>query len=206
MKTSRILEAALVGIAAGLVLLAPFAKVEESFVLHAVRDLITGVPLQQVSRILVSATVRSRRLTCRQQFDHVEFAGAVPRSFLGPAVLAAVVYPLLWLGHQVGLWQSELAVQMLGEPPCRACSLRVVEPQLMLQWYPVRLVLALLSLATLIFLFRRTRDAFGTAVANLSMMLTLSQFHLVFYLGRTLPNMLAFPLGKDRHISSRCQS
>lgn len=49
------------------------------------------------------------------QYDHIEFPGAVPRSFIGPILLSGATWPLLALGKAAGLWRSGLAVQMLGE-------------------------------------------------------------------------------------------
>ncbi|WFD02786.1 dolichyl-P-Man:Man7GlcNAc2-PP-dolichol alpha-1,6-mannosyltransferase [Malassezia obtusa] len=58
--------------------LAPYTKVEESFTLQAVHDILT---------FGIGAGVA--------QFDHVHFPGAVPRSFLGPLLLAAPSTPAL---------------------------------------------------------------------------------------------------------------
>ncbi|KAL8280641.1 hypothetical protein RQP46_006964 [Phenoliferia psychrophenolica] len=148
-------EVLLVLVAAVHVFLAPYTKVEESFSLHASRDILAlGLSPPAVA-----------------QYDHIEFPGAVPRSFVGPLVLAGASYPFLALANAVGLITTGLAAQTL-----------------------LRLVLAALSCASLIFLARRVRDSFGASTAQTFLLLTSTQFHLLFYASRTLPNMFAFPL------------
>ncbi|GAA6020689.1 hypothetical protein JCM11491_000515 [Sporobolomyces phaffii] len=137
------------------VLLAPHVKVEESFTLHAVRDLL----FRGVSRDVLS------------QYDHVEFPGAVPRTFVGPAMLSGLSYPFVRLASELGWLKSGLDVQML-----------------------IRLVLALASSLSLVFLSRRVRAAFGAKVALSFLAISATQFHVPFWISRTVPNMLAFPL------------
>lgn len=56
-------------------------------------------------------------------------------------------------------------------------------------------MLALLNSASLIYLARRVRSAFGYKTAKYLLWITATQFHLMFWLSRTLPNSFAFPLG-----------
>ena len=65
---------------------APFSKVEESFSLHATHDLLhrCAPPLLPSSSFLPPLPV------CNiSSFDHIEFPGVVPRTFLPPLALAA---------------------------------------------------------------------------------------------------------------------
>ncbi|GAA6051574.1 hypothetical protein JCM3770_003479 [Rhodotorula araucariae] len=135
------------------VLLVAPTKVEESFVLTAVRD------------ILVHGVHSPER------FDHLEFRGAVPRSFVAPTLLAGLAWLPLRALAALDLVQTGLDAQVL-----------------------VRLSLALASALSLIFLSRAVRGAYGVKVAKYFLLLAATQFHVPFWAGRTLPNMLAFPL------------
>ncbi|GAA6062278.1 hypothetical protein JCM10212_000938 [Sporobolomyces blumeae] len=155
MAAERLLEALVVLVPAAHALLAPYTKVEESFTLHATRDmLLRGISTDAVSK-----------------FDHIEFPGAVPRSFVGPGMLAAISYPVVRAAHELGVLEDGVQVQVL-----------------------IRLVLALVSSLSLIYLGRRVRIAFGSSVATYFYALSMSQFHIPFWMSRTVPNMIAFPL------------
>jgi alpha-1,6-mannosyltransferase len=72
----------------GLILLhlyyAPYTKVEESFNLQATHDILTfGLPW-----------IKGRPDPI-QRYDHIEFPGSVPRTFVGPLALAGVSWPLI---------------------------------------------------------------------------------------------------------------
>lgn len=59
--------------------LAPFTKVEESFNIQATHDIITsGVSFSNRTEFL------------KTNYDHVEFPGSVPRTFVGAVFLAGV--------------------------------------------------------------------------------------------------------------------
>ena len=62
--------------------LCPFTKVEESFNMQATHDLLT-IPL------------------ALESFDHLEFPGVVPRTFLGSIALASASFPFHFLLHNV---------------------------------------------------------------------------------------------------------
>lgn len=65
---------------------APYTKVEESFNIQAIHDIIEyGVPLSDV------------RAKFELLFDHMKFPGSVPRTFIGALVTAVVARPFLWL-------------------------------------------------------------------------------------------------------------
>ncbi|EPE29669.1 hypothetical protein GLAREA_00829 [Glarea lozoyensis ATCC 20868] len=131
--------------------LAPYTKVEESFNIQATHDILThGLPLNPLNTTLLNA------------YDHISFPGAVPRTFIGALLLAAVSKPILLLTS-----------------PGKA-------------QYIVRAVLGLWN-ARCLFSFRDTLvAAFGEGVGRWYLLLQLSQFHVVYYASRTLPNMFAF--------------
>lgn len=61
----------------------PYTKVEESFNIQAVHDILFyGVPLKDSQKSL------------SENYDHANFPGAVPRSFIGALVLAGISNPL----------------------------------------------------------------------------------------------------------------
>ncbi|PTB57575.1 glycosyltransferase family 22 protein [Trichoderma harzianum CBS 226.95] len=97
-------------------------------------------------------------------YDHFTFPGAVPRTFVGSVLLAGVSQPLVAL---VGFEHAQ---------------------------FIVRAVLGCFNAVCLVVFGRAVREAFGKGAARWWVVLSVSQFHVVFYLSRTLPNMFAFGL------------
>src|SRR6266403_809277 len=128
---SLVLDVLIFAVAWTHVLLAPYTKVEESFNLHVIHDLLLhgGHPdaLQKVRHAPV--VISWHLIGPISQFDHRVFPGAVPRSFVGSIIIA-------WISSYVA------------------------------------------------------------RLANHFTLITISQFHVPFWMGRTLPNMLALPFGE----------
>ncbi|KAJ3948268.1 alpha-1,6- mannosyltransferase [Colletotrichum fioriniae] len=99
----KLLDNALLGLIPTLItlhlILAPDTKVEESFNIQATHDvLVYGTPTHDVAARL------------RATYDHFEFPGAVPRTFVGPVLLAGLGGPLVNL---IGFAHAQLVVRGL---------------------------------------------------------------------------------------------
>ncbi|KAB8079163.1 Alg9-like mannosyltransferase family-domain-containing protein [Aspergillus leporis] len=80
---------------------APYTKVEESFHVQAIHDILAyGIPTHNVSD------------TLRAAYDHFTFPGAVPRTFVGAVALSAFSQPFLWLNDAID--RQFLARAILG--------------------------------------------------------------------------------------------
>lgn len=169
MAKIRILDACVLLVIILFMGMAPYTKVEESFNIQAIHDILNyGIyPYQVVEK----------------NYDHISFPGAVPRSFVGSLVIAAiakvVLFPLSLVGIDLMKTDSlQLTLQML-----------------------VRGILGLANGLMLI----RFRDQLNQVVfierkhkrgvtGFWFTFLVLSQFHLLFYSSRTLPNFIALPV------------
>jgi alpha-1,6-mannosyltransferase len=146
-------------------LVAPYTKVEESFNLQATHDiLVYSTPTHDIGDRL------------RTSYDHFEFPGAVPRTFVGAAALAGVSRPIL----QVLGWQHGQLV--------------------------VRAVLGLFNAFALLRYKNGVDKAFGKAAGRWYILLQASQFHVIYYASRTLPNMFAFGLSKIHYLAVKCEN
>lgn len=127
----------------------PYTKVEESFNLQATHDIIHyGTDISK--------------------YDHVEFPGVVPRTFIGSLVLGAISKMIL-----------------LVTPP----DFQFINEQLV-----VRLVLGTIIAAALTRFQTAVGKLYGSGASTAFALLTCCQFHILFWSSRTLPNTLALPL------------
>ncbi len=132
----------------------PYTKVEESFNIQAAHDILEyGVPFRNSSAVIAS------------KFDHVDFPGSVPRTFVGAVVLAGISSPFQ------GLFSSSDQLQLF-----------------------VRATLGLANTAALWHMRYAVETAYGKAAGRWFILLQASQFHVMYYASRTLPNMFAFIL------------
>uniref|UniRef100_A0A2H1VNH9 Mannosyltransferase n=1 Tax=Spodoptera frugiperda TaxID=7108 RepID=A0A2H1VNH9_SPOFR len=132
------------------VLLCPFTKVEESFNIQATHDIL----------------YHRHNLS---QYDHNEFPGVVPRTFIGPLVIAFLSAPVVSFFQLTGIHKFWMQ-------------------------YVVRLMLA----ASVIGAWTRLRNAllkqFGSTYAWWFTLITVTQYHFMFYMSRPLPNIMVLPL------------
>ncbi|PKY45966.1 Dol-P-Man:Man(7)GlcNAc(2)-PP-Dol alpha-1,6-mannosyltransferase [Rhizophagus irregularis] len=137
------------------IFLCPFTKVEESFNLQATHDILEyGISLESLKK-----------------YDHFEFPGVVPRTFVGPLVLSGVSLPFIKI-------------------------MNFIIPNLnkFISQYVVRLVLGLFNIYSLSRLRSSIEMSFGRRISKAFGILSACQFHTIFWASRTLPNMFAFTL------------
>lgn len=131
------------------VLLCPFTKVEESFNIQAVHDIL-------YHRFNLS------------EYDHNEFPGVVPRTFIGPLFISILSSPVVSILHVFSI--NKFWTQ-----------------------YVVRLTLAL----TVIAAWNRLRNAlqknFGSTFTWWFTLISVTQYHFMFYMSRPLPNIITMP-------------
>ncbi|KAF2099301.1 alpha-1,6-mannosyltransferase subunit Ecm39 [Rhizodiscina lignyota] len=98
-----------------------------------------------------------------QNYDHVSFPGSVPRTFTGALVLAGLSKP--WTGWLTAPEQRQLLV---------------------------RAILGLFNAGALLSLRNAVARTFGPSASKWYVLFQASQFHIIYYASRTLPNMYAF--------------
>lgn len=99
-------------------------------------------------------------------FDHLEFPGVVPRTFLGPIFLTAVSYP------------------------CQAILKTLFYKKIYSQ-YLIRGVMGVCSWLSFMAFRDSVSHRFGLRAGIFTCMLASFQFHIPFYMSRTLPNTFA---------------
>ncbi|CEP61116.1 dolichyl-P-Man:Man(7)GlcNAc(2)-PP-dolichol alpha-1,6-mannosyltransferase LALA0_S02e07074g [Lachancea lanzarotensis] len=147
----------------------PYTKVEESFTIQAVHDILK-YGIFDISK-----------------FDHLQYPGVVPRTFIGPLVIAAISYVPLEILKMLGLKSStsNLDAQLV-----------------------VRSIIGLTNALGFIYLKNRAQELLErrvnthenktlkkTSIGTMFSFLLISQFHIMYYSSRPLPNfVVAFPL------------
>lgn len=83
--------------------ISPYTKVEESFNVQAIHDILEyGVPLHNATAKL------------NDYFDHMTFSGAVPRTFIGPLLMSGFAKLEIWSGDLVGIAAQNHVRAVLG--------------------------------------------------------------------------------------------
>ncbi|XP_022155722.1 dol-P-Man:Man(7)GlcNAc(2)-PP-Dol alpha-1,6-mannosyltransferase [Momordica charantia] len=127
--------------------MAPYTKVEESFNVQAMHDILYH--RQHIDN-----------------YDHLEFPGVVPRTFIGALFVSLLASPFV------------LVINLLHLPKIYGLL-------------AVRVVLGCVVLSTLRFFRIQIRNKFGHQVEAFYIIFTAIQFHMLFYASRPLPNILA---------------
>lgn len=126
----------------------PYTKVEESFNLQAIHDLIYC----------------GKNVSC---YDHIQFPGVVPRTFIGPITLYLMSLPLQIMSYAFGKFCLQ---------------------------YIARATLCLLVISGVSKFSSSAEKVFGRQVALYFLAISCTQFHLSFYSSRPLPNIFALVL------------
>ncbi|KAI4716453.1 hypothetical protein E4T48_07325 [Aureobasidium sp. EXF-10727] len=105
-------------------------------------------------------------------YDHFTFPGPVPRTFVGAVVMSGLTRPL------------QIIMNMLSSEDIDKSIFQIA----------TRGVLGLLNAAALIQFKRAIDTAYGKVAGRWYIILQASQFHVMFYASRTLPNMFAFSI------------
>jgi alpha-1,6-mannosyltransferase len=100
-------------------------------------------------------------------FDHLEFPGVVPRTFIGAIVLSFITYPSYLFVNTM-----KSGEKLLGQHLCR-------------------IFLGLISWASFVRFRKSVSSKFGDRCGKITAILASLQFHLPFYMSRTLPNSFA---------------
>ncbi|KAJ3555425.1 hypothetical protein NM688_g2582 [Phlebia brevispora] len=101
-------------------------------------------------------------------YDHFVFPGAVPRTFLGSVLLAWFCKPFIPLAEHAEFLSNKFDLQLLA-----------------------RFVLVFYNTIGFSLLRRAVSRRFGGPTGVWFVVLTCTQFHVPFWMGRTLPNMFA---------------
>lgn len=128
------------------------------------------------------------------------FPGAVPRTFIGSVLLAWFSIPAIRIASFAGYLSSKSDLQIIGMLSTRPRVVITTEIKIDVKpLHIVRLVLATFNAIGFCLLRRAVSRRFDSLTSVLFVLLTCSQFHLPFWMGRTLPNMFALLPGASSH-------
>ncbi len=154
------------------VIVCPYTKVEESFNMQALHDLHHFSFFQKL-----------------KAFDHLQFPGVVPRTFIGSLVLYGVGYPI----YSIGSFLFHLYHTFLyGDDNFGIITYEGIYTQIF-----YRSLLGFFSWLSIVHFKQSLIHVFPKSYERIGELYSISlllQFHINFYASRTLPNIFAFIL------------
>lgn len=103
-------------IAAAHLVYCPFTKVEESFNLQAIHDILYH--RFNLSQVFITFLTKFRKIIqFLFQYDHNEYPGVVPRTFIGPLFISLLASPVVVLLELLSV--NKFWTQYLGKLSCR---------------------------------------------------------------------------------------
>lgn len=160
----------LLSVAALYIVHCPFNKVEESFNTQAVHDVINISPTsKEVGQVDGEIAFRSHL-----PWDHTQFGGVVPRTFVGALMvgLPMRVAKYLMLNNVKQNEDHDLTAQFILQ-------------------IGSRFALSSFLVLSMSYLLRAIQKRYGLAYRLCFLITTTSQFHYIFYAGRFIPNTFA---------------
>uniref|UniRef100_A0AAF5PTC0 Mannosyltransferase n=1 Tax=Wuchereria bancrofti TaxID=6293 RepID=A0AAF5PTC0_WUCBA len=143
-RSKRLSEWLLIGVCVLHIIMAPYTKVEESFNVQAIHDIL----------------YHQLNFT---KYDHQEFPGVVPRTFMGAVAVSVPLFPAIKWNYIAKHWIL----------------------------YGMRLVLGLAVLFAFGHFARQIDKKFGKLSGDFLRLIVATQFHFMFYCSRPLPNTFA---------------
>jgi len=161
----------------------PFNKVEESFNTQAIHDFVNIFPNNLPLFNNVSATLvdNPKEISTRDDlaWDHTQFPGVVPRTFVGslivaiPMRLAKVLILSAFMSDGITIKdEHDLTAQFILQ-------------------LASRVTLVAFLTASLSILLKAIHRRYGSEFRAFFLVITISQFHYLFYAGRFIPNTYA---------------
>lgn len=170
MKFIWVLDMALLLVVLAHLFTAPYTKVEESFNIQAIHDILNyGVFPAKVL----------------ENFDHKAFPGVVPRTFVGSLVIGGLMKAFdMFLSQLMG-------ASILQDSEYGQLNIQVMARGILAALNILALIAVRQSVDSIVHRGRKLRLGL---VGFFFTVLLISQFHLLYYMSRTLPNFLALPI------------
>lgn len=168
LKYNKILDPLLIAVVGYHLYVSPYTKVEESFNIQAIHDVLNyGIYPKSV---------------VEENYDHIKFPGAVPRTFVGSLVLGLVV-------QFINRVSSMFNMDLFNEPN-QLELLKIVRGVL-----GIINVLMFMKIRNSVNLVSSTKKNMVKGLIGFwFLILLLSQFHILYYSTRTLPNFMVLPI------------